>query len=210
MNANERPAVRDPVSTIRSSLYQLLARLLSYPTPTLADTYLGGGLGTTLSALIDGLPYRLDVPSFASSDELRLVDLEGEYLRLFDLPVAGQPCPLYGGVHYGIRNQVMQELLRLYRHFGLSTVQAKTRDLPDSVPTVLEFLHFLTFREATATNSEQAESFRTAQCDLLDRHVSRWTPSIADEVARREPMPFYRATVILLNEFVQADLSALR
>ena len=37
----------------------------------------------------------------------------------------------------------MEDLLRFYRHFGLSVVHAEDRDLPDSVPTVLEFLGYL-------------------------------------------------------------------
>lgn len=135
--------------------------------------------------------------------------MESEYLRLFELPVDGPPCPLYGGVHGGNRQKIMEELLRLYRYFGLSTEKASSKDLPDSIPTVLEFLYFLTFKESATTDPEGASGVRMAQRDLLERHLTHWLPSIITQLEKKNPLPFYCNTMELLNKFTLSELEKL-
>jgi len=189
----------------RSELYGCLAELLSYPGPTLQCACANGGLQARLGELVRGLPYTISTGALAGCNQTTL--LESEYLRLFELPVDGSTCPLYGGLHAGDRNQVMQELVRFYRHFGLSTANASTRDLPDSIPTVLEFLQYLASREADAQHDEEARSFRAAQRDLLERHLNQWTESIVNQLIPRKPLAFYETAVSLLRDFAAAELA---
>jgi len=105
--------------------------------------------------------------------ELDARDLESEYIRLFDVP-DGPATPLYTGVYAPRRRDAMEELLRTYRHFGL-TIEGSAHDLPDYVPTVLEFLQFLTFGQA-GESPEASAPFRAASADILERHLCPWAP----------------------------------
>jgi len=196
-------------AAVRSSFYAKLSEVLAYPTSELRGEVATGELRNVLSELIEQLPYDFSVQDLACF-ELESVDaMESEYIRLFDLPVDGPPCPLYGGLLGGDRRQVMEELLRLYRHFGLSTADAAVRDLPDSIPTVLEFLQFLTQREASAGNVNEAAPLRTAQRDLLERHLTRWIPRIIEQLQARKPMPLYLVGMTLTGEFAGSELQQL-
>jgi DMSO reductase family type II enzyme chaperone len=182
---------------------------MSYPTEALRGELTSGELKSIVAQLtaklsIDISPEDLAGFQFESTDAV-----ESEYIRLFDLPVDGPPCPLYGGLFGGDRRQVMEELLRLYRHFGLSTADAEIRDLPDSIPTVLEFLQFLTHQEESTGDISEAESFRTAQRDLLERHLTRWLPGMVAQVEPRNPTPLYLVTMKLTVEFTSRELQRL-
>jgi DMSO reductase family type II enzyme chaperone len=129
-----------------------------------------------------------------------------EYMRLFELPVDGQPCPLYGGIYASSRREVMEELLRYYHFFGLTTHGADQGDLPDSIPTLLEFMQFLALRESVSGDVATA---RNAQKDLLERHLTRWIPAIITPLRERKPLVFYSDVLNLLNRFVSLELQAL-
>jgi DMSO reductase family type II enzyme chaperone len=193
----------------RSVLYSLLRDLLTFPTVSLKRAARSGQLDQQLSELERELPYELQLSADAFRIEGRADRIGSEYMRLFDLPLEGQPCPLYGGLLGRNRWQVMEELLRLYRHFGLSTYNSALRDLPDSIPTVLEFLHYLTYREGTATAAE-ALLFRTAQRDLLERHVAKWARTIGQRLADKRPIAFYGNTITLLHTVTSAELAAFQ
>lgn len=194
----------------RAELYSRLADWLSFPTPELLNAYESGELAAEARRLVDDLAYPFPLPlddAALRGDDA--AEIESEYIRLFDVPVGGSPVPLYGGMHGGDRRRVMEELLRFYRHFGLSTAGAAERDLPDWIPTVLEFLAYLCVREAAAPTAEEAAPYRTAQRDLLERNLNAWMPVIAGKLAKKEPTPLYRALVDLLGHFAAAEHSAL-
>ena len=128
-----------------------------------------------------------------------------EFMRLFELPIDGHPCPLYGGIYASSRREVMEELLRYYHFFGLTTQGAAQGDLPDSIPTLLEFMQFLALRESV---SEDVVTARNAQKDLLERHLARWIPSIIAPLKERKPLVFYSDVLNLLNRFISLELQA--
>ncbi len=200
------PEAHRAAAPARQVLYGRLAELLSYPTPELCQAYSEGSLATEMTRTLDQLPYTLAFdPAPLQGDS---AEIGSEYIRLFEVGAGSPTCPLYGGVLGGDRRTVMEDLLRLYRHFGLSTAEAQFRDLPDSIPTVLEFCCYLTFREADA-GADEAVSYRAAQADLLDRYLATWTGMIRARMPLLEPTPLYRASVELLDEFAVAELAAL-
>lgn len=195
----------------RSALYGRLADVLAYPTVELTHTYETGALAAELTALTSALPYPLTFDADVL-DGTEAGALGREFTRVFDVPIGATPCPLYGGVLVGDRQRVMEELLRYYRHFGLSTADAEVRDLPDAVPAVLEFLCYLAYRESEvntavpdASGAGQASTFRRAQHDILDRHVTSWTPIIRKRVGELRPPALYEAAVALLDDFTAAE-----
>ncbi|MCZ7528434.1 MAG: molecular chaperone TorD family protein [Acidimicrobiia bacterium] len=192
----------------RAGLYARLAGLLTFPTAETAGACARGEVAAELEAMVAALPYALALDAGALGAPVDPEELGREFMRLFDVPLDGPPIPLYGGLYGGDRRQVMEELLRFYRHFGLSTAHAPDQDLPDAIPTVLEFLAFLVQQEAVASGPAAAP-LRAAQRDVLERHLTRWTPTIVERLARKDPLPFYRVLVDLLHGFAAAERAAL-
>ncbi len=190
----------------RAAMWFELVGLFEYPTDGLVESARSGRLTSDIAGAAAGLPYPLDVPAF---DDLPPdpPGMGSEFIRLFDVPSAGTPCPLYLGALGGDRRTTMEDLLRFYRHFGLSVVHAEERDLPDSVPTVLEFLGYLVEREQLDPNGGDDE--RRAQRDLLQRHLVRGASVIRERVARLDPPAFYAGATALLEELVHAEAAAL-
>jgi DMSO reductase family type II enzyme chaperone len=192
----------------RSELYGLFAELLSFPTEGLVASSREGRLEEAFAGIVAGLPYALDVEPAITDEALTYLDLQSEYMRLFDLPGGGPACPLYVGVFAHSRRDAMEELLRFYRYFGL-TVAADSHDLPDALPTVLEFMHYLASREAHAEPGQAMESFRAAQRDILERHILRWVAMAAARLPERKAPQFYLAVVNTFHQFCAAERSLL-
>lgn len=207
MAAVEVPLAHHEAAQARVVLYAGLADLLTYPEPEVVDQVRSGDLPALLLEAARSLPYPLEVGPLELPAE---DDVGPEYIRLFDLPARGTPCPLYGGALGGDRQATMEDLLRFYRHFGLSVAHAEQRDLPDFVPTVLEFLGYLVMSEAEAPgNGEDPLAYRRAQRDVLERHLGKWAPVIRARVAKLDPPPIYGAATALLDEFTAAELRVL-
>lgn len=196
------------VAQVRAALWRRLAELVSFPTGALVLDIADGSLATAICDLAGALPYPLAVDRVAVQGPAAAAAAESEYIRLFDVPVDGAPIPLYGGLHAGHdRRQVMEELLRHYRHFGLTTSGARARDLPDALATVLEFLQFLALIEAR--DRVAADAVRAAQRQVLGRHVTRWMPAILHDLAGRNPLPLYRGGLELVERFAVAECEHL-
>ncbi|MBW2211360.1 MAG: molecular chaperone TorD family protein, partial [Deltaproteobacteria bacterium] len=136
----------------RSSIYGLFQDALTYPDDEVRE---GLATGELVELMRKGLA--LAEVDFTPAQEwwraLQEVggteDLAVEYTRLFDAGASGPPCPLYGGLYGGDRMKKMEEAVRFYNHFGLTTSEEQ-RELPDHLATQLEFMHYLTYREAEA------------------------------------------------------------
>ena len=187
----------------RAHVYALLAELLSFPTPQLATTIASGEVAHTLHLLSGRLPYELPVELEGLSEAIEGPELEQEYIRLFDLPGGGPTCPLYSGVYARNRRDAMEEILRFYRFFGL-TMANNGRDLPDAVPTLLEFLQFLVVREESRPEESEA-----AERDVLGRHLLPWAAATAGRLPKRRPGAFYRDVVALAHGVAAAELEHL-
>lgn len=199
----------DDWAQARSRLYGLLAELLSFPTEQLVEASREGRIEGAVAEMVARLPYRLELAPGLTDPEMTYLDLQSEYMRLFDLPGGGPACPLYVGVFAPSRRDSMEELLRFYRHFGL-TLAADSHDLPDALPTVLEFLHYLVSREAEEESGDAAASLRAAQRDVLTRHVLRWTSIATARLPERNASPFYVAVTGTLHRFCASESEVLR
>jgi len=190
----------------RSRLYALLALVFGFPDEELYAAIRDGALARTVAALIAELPYGVSV----ATDGLAVappscVELESEYIRVFDVGTAGPPCPLYGGVYGGDRMKVMEDATRFYNFFALR-LAPQIRELPDHITTELEFLHYLTFREADAReHGVDPGSLLRAERDFLARHLCRWVPQLRVRLAKQTTGAFYPALVCLAETYFAAD-----
>ncbi|MCK9518469.1 MAG: molecular chaperone TorD family protein, partial [Dehalococcoidia bacterium] len=148
------------------------------------------------------LPSGVAVPPIPGDATLRTLGMQ--YMGTFEIP-AGSACPLYTGVYARQRREAMEELLRFYRHFGL-TLSEDPRDLPDSVPTVLEFLQFLAWREARAEDGDDGMALRKARRDIVQRHLGPWAKGTSERLADRQEL-FYPRTVMLLRDLCETGFA---
>jgi DMSO reductase family type II enzyme chaperone len=179
-----------------SQTYQLFLQALTYPDEAHCQWIREGGLADPLRQGFAAISPALEqteerwtpLRGAYSVDELAV-----EYTRLFDAGASGPPCPLYGGLYGGARMKTMEEAVRFYNHFGL-TLSEKQRELPDHIATELEFLHYLTFREAEALHSDaDAGPYRRAQRDFVTRHPGAWLPKLCQRLEKEKAHPFFLA-----------------
>ena len=189
-------------SRAMADLFGVAAEALSYPGETLATAVADGSLDASVTHMLGHAGLEAPLPGGAlhvSGTTGR--ELEAEYIRLFDVP-DGPVTPLYTGVYARRRRDAMEELLRFYRYFGL-TVSPAQHDLPDAVPTALEFLQFLALRDA-AGNAQAG--LHSAGADVIGRHLLPWARETLRRMDERKPHSFYRAAIGLVETVAEAEL----
>lgn len=219
-NATDNPATIDTIApgderyaAARSTLYSLLSTWLRFPWEEFHELAVAGELAPAARECLAALPYDVEDLDRSLAD-LEKVDpnydeFQSAYVGLFDVGAGGPPCPLYGGHWVGDRQKVMEEALRFYRFFGLTTA-AHEKDLPDHLATELEFLHFLTFKELEALRGGgDTGSPRRAERDFLVRHPVRWMPLALKKLGTIEVPPFWHAVMRLTAGYCKADAAYL-
>jgi DMSO reductase family type II enzyme chaperone len=196
------------VAALRSRLYSVLAIAFGFPDEDLYTAIRDGSVAQAIAELVLALPHGLAGAAtlgLGTALESR-VEFESEYIRLFDVGAAGPPCPLYGGVYGGDRMKVMEDAVRFYNFFALRLAPT-LHELPDHITTELEFLHYLTFREAEACESgiDPAPLLR-AERDFLARHLCRWVPQLRARLAKQKTTcTFFSALVQFSEAYFAAD-----
>lgn len=208
----------------RSKLYKLLSDSWQYPVSDFLDLVEDGTFLTGIEALVNGLPYPLDIDreqlGGAGIRKIEREDFEAEFIRIFDTGPGGPPCPLREGLIKSDRQAIMEELIRFYNHFGVSATKGTENNLPDQITTELEFMHYLAFKEVVALQNDQDPgAYMRAERDFLQRHLAEWTSMLAvkmdDFVAlgfksvNKESVLFYKGLLDLTRDFMQSDLGYL-
>lgn len=192
----------------RSSLYRCLAAAFSFPTSELSEAFACGRFLDELLTTAAALPFALAVDDGLRGDPALAHDeLEQQYIRLFEVGPGRPPCPLYEGFHRRGRMKIMEELVRFYEHFGL---RAEAGDLPDHLCAELEFMHYLAFKEAAASQAgADSRPYRLAQRDFLRRHLNRWLPRLRLRLEQLEPAGLYLSLARLAEEACRQDVRSL-
>jgi DMSO reductase family type II enzyme chaperone len=199
--------VEDSPITARLGVYQQLARLFAYPDADVYAAALKGEWPDRLSQDAALLPFEFEYGDAWIPEGMSQAEFEAEYLRLFEVGAGtdGPGAPLYGGAYVnGDRIRTMEEVVRFYEYFGLHTSAEDPRP-PDHLATELEFMKFLTFKEAASASPRLQASFRRAQHDFLDRQLSRWVPKLAEKVTAEKPDKFWDWAISRAAGFVAAD-----
>jgi DMSO reductase family type II enzyme chaperone len=215
IRALDEPEVRQ--ATLRSLIYGVFAAAVEYPDGEMLETIRSGMTARRLSELLTELDPELtadtnwDALADVGDD---LDDLQVNYTRLFDVGHSGTPpCSLSGGSYTDARLKTMEELVRFYNHFGFSMVDSEQdvpMEHPDHLSVELEFLHALTFEEASKLEkNEDASPYRRAQRDFVHRHPARWIPEFRETLEAEHPPPYLAELFRLLDEFLQYEDSQL-
>lgn len=191
----------------RSSLYRRLAEAFSFPLPELREAFVSGRFADELLAAVQALPFALATDGGLVNPVLLHAEIEQEYIRLFEVGPGRPPCPLYEGAHRRGRTAIMEELVRFYEHFGL---RHRDSDLPDHLCAELEFMHYLTFKEAAALSvGGDSRPYRLAQRDFLGRHLNRWLRLLRVRLERLDPPALYLSLGRLAEEACLRDAAWL-
>lgn len=145
--------------------YLAMARLFSYPTAEAWERL-------TERGLVD--------PALSAED------LQAEYMAAFEVGREAPAVPLFEGMHRDNmgRDGVLEDLLRFYEFFEVR-LSEEDRDYPDHLVTELEFLASLCHREWVAQqNGWNAEPYRRATKDFLERHLATWLPEFSRKLER--------------------------
>jgi len=192
----------------RSAIYRCLAVAFAFPTPELSQAVASGRFLEELLAAAAELPFPISADGLEADPALSFEEMEGEYIRLFDVGPGRPPCPLYEGSHRRGRQKIMEELVRFYEHFGL---RHEKGDLPDHLCAELEFMHYLAFKQAAALRADtDSEPYRLAQRDFLGRRLNRWLPRLRLRLEQLDPPRFYLSLARLAEEMCHRDAGFLK
>lgn len=203
---------RIEVATARNRIYALLATGFSYPDEAVFERLADGAYADEIAHALDMCA--ADLTGFFRDDVapgLRIVasnkELEAAYISAFETNMPQPSVSLYEGSHHlqGNKPGLLLELKGFYRAFGLTMAEVEN-DLEDSLVAELEFMQFLTAKQAQAEDGSLEKSpYVNAQRDFLERHLAAWLPSLLTDAEGKLNNPFYRALVVLANRFVASD-----
>ncbi len=201
-------------SLVRSHMYFLLAAGFSFPSrqfhSCLADGTYSEDICAALAALFPELYviYKDEI-AFSLSTESSFEDFEGSFLSAFEINMPQPSVSLYEGSYVQRNNRpgLLLEIKRFYRHFGLE-MAALVNDLDDTLAAELEFMQFLTAKQAQADEQgTDSAPYRLAQRDFLKRHLTAWLPAFSAAAASNIRNGFFVALAKLVNDFVTRDFT---
>lgn len=199
----------------RSRIYALLAKGFRYPDEEnysqLADgSYAEEIADAFVACAADSVgDFRESLAGLQTGNSR--MELESAYLSAFETDMPEPSVSLYEGSHHlqGNKPGLLLELKSFYRAFGL-TIADSENDLEDALTAELEFMQFLTAKQAQAEEGALDKSpYLRAQRDFLQRHLAAWLPALEVEAESKLKHPFYRALTALANDFVALDVKAL-
>lgn len=127
-------------------------------------------------------------------------------------PVESLDLPAYESAYCGTdifrQAQQMADIAGFYRAHGL-VVGGSRRERPDHVSVELEFMAFLTAKEADALlhlGPDQVQMCQRAQALFLGEHLGRWAPDFARRMAERADNGPYLSVADALDAWIAAEL----
>ena len=191
--------------TARTGVYQLLARLVSVPDEDTYSAALAGDWGERLADAGKLLAFDFTFGNAMIGPSVSRESFQAEFLRLFEVGAAGgPPASLFGGAYAADRMQRLEEVVRFYEYFGLTTSAEDPRPA-DHLATELEFMKYLTYKEAVSSSPRLQTSYRRAQQDFLDRQLTGWLPTLAERTRNADTWTYWQWVVDTIAGFAAAD-----
>ncbi|MBW2232532.1 MAG: molecular chaperone TorD family protein [Deltaproteobacteria bacterium] len=198
------------IAAARSAVYAGLADSFRYPSSERLVTRLtDGSVEHELRARIDLLAEY--VPAYGTA---HIAEPGGAgagpdgidvlYCSLFDATGGGASVSLHER-DYGIlaREKLWEDLFRCYTHFGIDLENGRLEEAPDHLTIELEFMHFLTFIEASSV--EASHGVVLGERDFLERHLAAWVPRVCGLLEERSAGSVYSKLALAVRDFVSAD-----
>ncbi len=142
--------------------------------------------------------------------------LEKSYRDTFGGATVAMDCPpyemYYSGSQIWQQTQDLADISGMYKAYGIEIEQNSTTSRWDHVAVELEFLHFLTYKQAYAIENgseEEPESCVSAKKKFLYAHLGRWIKAFSVSVVKKSPEDFYRQAATLATTFVHIEMAKL-
>lgn len=206
----------------RSKLYRLLAQAFQYPRKQLLDFFSSSDFEDLVSSYVGEEDSRniqqsihlLREVVLKQTPEDTLKELESEYNRLF-AHLGSAACPPYE-TEYGYDNifqktQAMADIAGFYRAYNLEVSDDKSERV-DFLPTELEFMAYLTVKEAYALEHHEQEHLEICldtQRKFIQDHFGRWVPLFSKILTKVDAGRFYLQCGEVLDEVLQSEITYL-
>jgi len=200
--------------TARSGVYQVFGQLFTVPDTDSYATAVEGKWPEKLTTAAELLAFDFDFGVSELSASISADDYQAEYILLFELGSGtdddGPLAPICSGAYgSGDKTKHMEEVVRFFEYFGLQTSANEPRS-PDHLATEMEFMQYLSFKEAASASPRLSGSFRRAQEDFLDRQLTTWLPEFVTRVQQQDALPIWVWASQTVSEFVKADALYLK
>ncbi len=215
-------AQTDPIS--RCTIYRLFSTAFKYPGPETYQEFRDGvflaELFENMSSLYYMLPLLQERLGFADQIQAALQNVPYKsfvdaYTQTFDYGVTVPPCPPHEGLYRkgAERAELLLQLADFYEQFGLRVhPEAERPELPDHISVELEFLHFLSFKEAQARQQgapEYLKGYVKAQADFLALHLNAWLPAFSTKLKESSRLTFFADVAGFAEHFALLDYEVL-
>ena len=192
------------IAAARSEIYRALSAAFVFPDSQERVDAVLVDIPAALRELEGKLPYRVDALLTVSIADGSAASLAEAYTKLFDNCTGRTTCPLFEKEYVNTDyKKVWEDIIRFYEHFDLNYDLNRSRTFPDWIATELEFVHYLTFLEASSTDNA---GYIAAQRDFLSRHLAAWIPQFSARIAETGAGTVYGAYATALAEFIAAEL----
>lgn len=197
----------------RSALYELLSQALAYPSreavAALRDVDLplaqeaASDLPVPTAPLLTAFRERLEAMSVA--------ELQAEHGRVFSHTMSPDcpPCEtFYTARHIFQETEELSDIGGFFRAFGLEMAE---RERLDHISVELEFMHFLSYKEAYALEHHgraKARICHDAQHKFMQDHLGRWARQFARRLGKKAG-GYYGCVASLADVFISGDIEFL-
>lgn len=186
--------IEDNETTARTAVYQTFGRMLLPLDDETWDITKGGGWTKELDASGTLLAYSWKIGDQPAPADRSAVASEYSVID----------SALASGAYSDDVGKNRDEVVRFYEYFGLKTEVGDGARPMDHLVTQIDFMQFLTYKEAASASERLRGSFRRAQIDFLDRQLSLWIPKMSERVAGSGSV-FYGWATSAFARYVEAD-----
>ena len=184
-----------------ATLYDAVSVAFGYPSQRLYDALSDGSFMQVIAeaaSTVQGLASERQALDAAVAEVLAgrgLLDLETEYVSLFEINRRERPLHLYAHL-YAPQNRdsitLMRRLQALYRDHGVALKTGEGADHPDHLTVQLEFMAYLYHQLGRVLAGEQQGSAaELGQAVAAFRQELVWIPVLCSELEQRSGHPFY-------------------
>ena len=179
----------------RNIAYKLFSMAISYPEKEVAEAIETGWLFQQLNSIFKNNKKILNMFNLSAADFENIEKLQVVYTTCFDLKIS-----LYES-NYVLKDAKPEEkgrfLFELEKFYLDAGVSLSDRDMPDYLPTQLEFMHYLCSEDKV----EEQKYF-------LKNHLINWI-DLLNEKVDKENVVFYRYILKAVGTFLKLDFSLL-
>lgn len=192
----------------RTQVYLFLARAFQYPREPLLE-YLESALESLNFLGYGDIALALEpLTNMGHSME----DRRADYRQVFGHTLNSDFPPYeieYGNTTVYQQSGGLSDVAAFYKSCGL---ESTPEERLDHIGVELEFMYFLTFKEAYASQhhgEDKVQTCRAMQKRFLETHLGCWSPLFFRLVQRKSISPFYQVMASVSREFLDSEVQLL-